>query len=160
MGRRNFEQGNLSDSDVIACWLLSQDTGESFEKLIETRKSQVHKEIVKLAEDVRELGISKEDFERQGRIYLTAQEHGCSMRESEEYLTKLDEERTKEDTSSYGKIAKSLRVPKYGSPKENPEKIERAERPQKEVPQGEDVEWIPSSGTVSRYNEIKRKYRR
>jgi len=131
--------------DVISAWLLSQDTGESFEKLIETRKRQKHEEIVQLEEDVAKL-ISKPDFEKQGRIYLTAKEHNFSMVEASEYLELLEKKRNEKPKGAYAEIVKALETPKYTEQKEEVEKL------------SDHVEWV-HAGTV-KLESLKRKYRR
>lgn len=163
--RRRFDFTGLEDKDVIACYLLAntEEGGKvneiEFQRLLDQRRGQVREEIIQLSQDLEKLeiskGIPKEDFELQGRIYLTAQEHGCTMIEAAEIITKLDMERTAKPTGDYAKIIKALEVPKYGSPKDDIVKTE--EEGQKEEPQGE-VEWV-QAGTV-KLQSLKRKYRR
>lgn len=141
-----FIQGNLSDMDVITCWLASQTGDESFEKLVAKRREQKHEEIIQLEQDVKAIGISSEDFEKQGRIYLTSREYNISLVHAEEYLTWLEEKRNAKPKGAYAEIIKALETPKYTEQKEEVEKL------------SDDVEWV-HAGTV-KLESLKRKYRR
>ncbi|MBA7643676.1 hypothetical protein ES703_51408 [subsurface metagenome] len=145
-----FNQGLLSDMDVIACWLLSQDTGENFEKLVETRKSQKHEEIIQLEEDVKMLGINKEDFDKQRSIYLLSRENDCSLEMAGEIYEKLEEQRDKRPEGEYARIAESLKTPSYGDV-ENSKKVEK-------LTDDGTVEWV-HAGTV-KLESLKRKYKK
>lgn len=154
-----FNQGLLSDMDVITCWLASQAGDESFEKLVVKRQRQKHQEIIQLEEDVKGLGISKEDFDKQRSIYLLSRENDCSLVQASEIYEKLQQERNEKPKGAYAKIVESLKTPSYGSPKDKPKSdvVKTEEEGQKEEPQGE-VEWV-QAGTV-KLEPLKKKYQR
>lgn len=165
MVKYNFE--GLEDRDIFAVWLLSQTqdgkTDEvEFVKLLDQRRGQVKQELITLEQEITKLeiseGISTDDFERMGRVYLTSQEHQCTMREAEEYLTLLDEKRNAKPKGAYAKIAESLKTPSYGSPKDVVKTEEEGQHEEGDQKEGVEVlKWIPDAGTIARYDKIKRK---
>jgi len=115
-----FQQGNLSDMDVIGCFVLaSTENGINeieFNRLIEERKAQVGEEIVRLREEVLP-EMSKAEFAKQGMIYLLSRENNCSLVEASEIYEKLQQERDKRPEGDYAKIVESMKTPSYDSPK-------------------------------------------
>jgi len=153
MGRFNFT--GLEDKDIIACYVLAgTESGKineiEFEKLLDQRRGQVKQELVTLGQEITKLGISDDAFERMGRVYLTSQEHQCSMQQAEEIYTKLEQEREKKGTSDYAKIVESLKTPSYGDV-ENSKKVEK-------LTDDGTVEWIHSCDV--KLAQLKKKYRR
>jgi len=148
-----FQQGNLSDMDVIGCFVLaSTENGLNeieFDKLLKQRKSQVGEEIVRLREEVLP-EMSRAEFEKQGMIYLLSQENDCSLVEASEIYEKLEEERNTKSKGAFGKIAKALETPKYGSPTD-------VEKLQKEKVETSEIEWV-HAGTV-KLERLKKKYK-
>jgi len=163
MGRYNFS--GLQDKDIFAAYTLAgradgKIDGVEFAKLLDQRREQVKQEVVMLSQELEKLElcdkITKEDFERMGRVYLTSQSENCSMKQAEEIITTLDLKRKAKPSGPYSKIIESMKTPSYASPKPD-EKVETAEeKGQHEEPQGE-VEWV-HSGTV-KLAQLKRKYR-
>jgi len=156
MGRYDFT--GLEDRDIFAVWLLSQTqdgkTDEvEFVKLLDQRRGQVKQEVITLSQDLEKLevskGISRQDFERMGRVYLTSMSENCTMKEAEEIITTLDLKRTAKPEGDYAKIVESMKTPSYGSPKPKSNKVEKL---------SDDVEWI-RSGEV-KLELLKRKFRR
>ena len=148
-----FQQGNLSDMDVIGCFVLaSTENGINeieFNRLIQLRQAQVGEDLVRLREDVIP-EMSKADFEKQGTIYLLSRENNCSLVEAGEIYTKLEEKRNAEPKGDYAKIAKSMRTPKYGTKVAKDKEVEKLS--------DDDVEWV-QVGTV-KLESLKKKYGR
>lgn len=149
MVKFNFE--GLEDKDILACYVLADtESGKineiEFARLLDQRRAQVKQELITLEQEIEELGISDEDFERMGRIYLISMSEICSMKEAEEIYTTMELKRNEKPKGAYAKIVDSLKTPSYDSPKE---------KTQREV---ETLEWV-RSGTV-KLESLKKKYQR
>jgi len=150
MVKYNFE--GLEDRDIFACYTLAGTADGKideveFAKLLDQRRGQAREEMVQLSQDLEKLeiskGVSKQDFERMGRVYLTSMSENCTMKEAEEIITTLDLKRKAKPEGAYGEIIKALELPKYDSPKEK-SKVEKL----RDNPQSETIEWVKDSGDV------------
>lgn len=150
---RRFE--GLEDKEIIACYVSAyRENGLDdvvFEKNIAQMKSQKEEELIQLSQELEKLEIvnnmDKEAFYKQVEIYLLATQENISMPQAAELFVKLEEARDKglEGEGVYDKIIASMRLPKYSTTDEKPQR----EKPQREVEKlSENIEWIQDSGDV------------
>jgi len=151
--RRRFEQGELSDSEVICCWVASDYGDESFETLVEKMKKEKGEELVKLTEELTKLemveNMSKEAFYKQVEIYMLATQENISMPQASRLFVKLEEARDKgiEGEEVYDKIIASMRTPNYSTTDEKPQK-EKGQVEKLKEPDLDDIVWVQGSGNV------------
>lgn len=160
--KKRFEQGPLTDMEVVACGLGADYGDESFEVLIEKMKKEKAEEITRLSQDLEKLEavneISDKDFFRQAAIYCLSKEQNCSMVEAEAIYTKAKQEQDAKPKGPYARIAESLRTSKYSTTDEKPQREKGKEEVEK-LTDDEFVEWVENTGTA-KLQSLKKKYGR
>ena len=149
----------LTDGEIICCWLGSDYGDESFETLVEKMKKEKGEELVKLTEELTKLemvgNMSKEAFYKQVEIYMLATQENISMPQASRLFVKLEEAKDKglEGEGFYDRIIASMRLPRYSTTDEKPQR----EKGKEEVEQlSDDIEWV-HAGTV-KLESLKKKY--